>query len=185
MIVLDLSKSEECVSSLNKWLVRVAQYIKQYHTTVTPEASKFQKYSETTYLKTARTNKGNVSKPLFVEDCDQAASADDKFDFIVSKFSLPIVVVGSKADLVVANAGLSMKKAREVQGQLRSMCLEVGAALVYTSTASETNCAELKKYVMHRLYPESVVLEAGIEVYSELILPARTTFADSFYVLAG
>jgi hypothetical protein len=59
-----------------------------------------------------------------------------------------------------------MKQARELQGRLRSICLEVGAALVFTSAGAkdQTNCAALKKYLLHRLYPEQVSTELALEV---------------------
>lgn len=165
VVALDLSRAEESLPSLHRWLAKVAHYTKRYHSTVSTESSKLQKYTNTAFLKTARSNKGAVSRPVTPEEVDgQAAAPDDTFEFIVERFSLPVVVVGTKADLVVANDGLSMKRAREVQGQLRALCLEIGAALVYTSTTTETNCAALRKYVEHRLYPESITSDAGIEV---------------------
>jgi dynein light intermediate chain 1 len=41
-----------------------------------------------------------------------------------------------------------------LQLQLRRLALRYGAALVYTSARDGTNCAELHRYLLHRLYPE-------------------------------
>jgi len=40
----------------------------------------------------------------------------------------------------------------------------VGAGLVYTSAASDINCMKLQKYILSKLYPESISFTSEIEV---------------------
>lgn len=89
-------------------------------------------------------------------DAASKLEEDIKFDFIRKFYGVPIVVVACKSDCVVMD---ELKGARELQGKIRSMCLDVGAALVYCSTYIDTNLPQLKKYIEHRLYPENTLLQ--------------------------
>lgn len=178
-MILDLSKPDQTISSLNKWLLNIANYVGEYHSGLTTENSIFVKQSNVQHLKSARLNKGDVNRapafsatsninqpqtPTKQQSQNGLNAGDDRFEFVVDHFSLPIVVVGSKCDSVDVSDGLSMRRAREVQGQLRSICLDIGAALVYCSSVTEMNCSQLKKYVSHRLYPEDIPVEGGLQI---------------------
>jgi hypothetical protein len=177
LVVLDLSKPDQSISSLSKWLLNIANYIREYHSGLTTENSKTVKQTNAQHLKFARLNKGDVNRvstttsnanqpqtPTKQQSQSVLNAGDEKMEFMVDYFSLPIVVVGSKCDSVDVSDGLSMRRAREVQGQLRSICLDIGAALVYCSTVTEANCSQLKKYVSHRLYPEDIPVEGGLQI---------------------
>ncbi len=164
VVVVNLSTPDDCIASLTKWLIDISLYIKQHNSSLSQLASQLQRHSAISYLKSARSSKGALSKVSTAEDLALADLGDEAFDFIGDHFSLPVVVVGTKSDLVASSDGLAIKRAREVQGQLRQLCLETGAALVYTSTTSNLNCAQLKTYIGHRLYPESVPAELAMEV---------------------
>src|SRR5690349_13433908 len=152
LMVLDLSKPEQALDTFNKWLIKLAIFNRAYHQRLSSDASYCMKQSAMHYLKHARQCKGDIIKA-------QSSTATihhdfaDKQDLISENFSIPMVVVGTKSDSINVSDGAAMKKARDLQCQLRTICLEIGAALVYTSTVNETNCTQLKKYVMHRLYP--------------------------------
>lgn len=169
VIVLDLSQPDTCVPTLVDWLQRVHAYTRRYHDSTAPAQSAASKQALLQYVKTARIKKGKAAKDA--EEAEPALEALSSEDlFIQDHFALPILVVGNKADTVVADTSAAMKQARELQGRVRSICLEVGAALVYTSstTAASTgagnNTAVLKSYVMHRLYPDQISMELSLEV---------------------
>jgi chlorite dismutase len=111
----------------------------------------------------ARSTKGAATAAPAENEGAEESSEDA---FRSEYFGVPIIVVGTKADTLIADTAPSMKQARELQGRLRSICLEVGAALVFTSAGAkdQTNCAALKKYLLHRLYPEQVSAELALEV---------------------
>ena len=157
LIAVDLSKGDESLPSLLKWLTKVSLYVRKL------EQSKQTKANYISYLKSARMNKGNV----FVAP-EQAEAIDDaKYEFIAEQFSVPILVVGTKCDLMKNSDGFSAKKARELQGQLRAICLDTGASLVYSSNpivGADATQSLLREYVLHRLYSESLALQHGIEV---------------------
>jgi hypothetical protein len=165
VIVLDLSQPDTCVPSLVDWLQRVHAYTKRYHDSTAPAQSAASKQALLQYVKTARIKKGRAAKETEeAEPVLDDLSSEDLF--LQDDFAAPIVVVGNKADTVVADTSAAMKQAREQQGRIRSICLEVGAALVYTSTTSAVagNTAALKNYITHRLYPDQISMELSLEV---------------------
>lgn len=167
--MLDLSKPEDCLASLQSWLFKITAYISKYHDDIKSEDSKTIKAQLQHYLRHARSTKGSVNKATTEEGAESDhtdSAADVETTFMSEHFSLPIIVVGTKVDTVPVDSSADMKRAKEVQGRIRAMCLEAGAALVYTSTVgpSTTNCSELKKYLIHRLYPDQIGTELSIEV---------------------
>lgn len=75
-----------------------------------------------------------------------------------------MIIVACKSDLVKADDAVSLKRAKAIQGQLRAIALHIGAAVVFVSAATDANNSRLKRYIINRLYPESVSDERGIEV---------------------
>ena len=71
---------------------------------------------------------------------------------------IPIILVASKCEVVKVDDAASLKRAKELQGQLRELGLLVGATVVYVSSAMDINVARLKRYILHRLYPEVITL---------------------------
>ena len=67
---------------------------------------------------------------------------------------VPIILVACKCEVVKVDDAASLKRAKELQGQLRELGLLVGATVVYVSSAMDINVARLKRYILHRLYPE-------------------------------
>lgn len=153
------------MDSLTDWLEKVHTVAKQHHNKISPQDSAAQKRSLLDYLKYARTTKGAVQEPAS-EEVTEADSLTPEEEFRRDFFGIPIVVVGTKTDTLVADTALAMKQTRELQGRLRSICLEVGAALVFTAAGTKAllNCAALKKYTLHRLYPEQLGTELALEV---------------------
>ena len=169
MLVLDLSKPETCLTSLQKWLVKINSFASKYYHELSPDNAKSSKQALVDYLKNVRKTKGRVVATVTSEDTETEAEEEvEHFEgnFISEHFGLPIVVVGAKADTLVSDSSAAMKQARELQGRIRSLCLEVGAGLIFTSTAGPTtvNCAELKKYIMHRLYPAQIGMDLSLQV---------------------
>lgn len=81
---------------------------------------------------------------------------------------LSVIIVACKSDLVKADDAVSLKRAKAIQGQLRAIALHIGAAVVFVSAATDANNSRLKRYIINRLYPESVSDERGIEVSKNL-----------------
>lgn len=79
---------------------------------------------------------------------------------------VPVIIAVTKSDLVKIDDAMSMKRAKEMQGQLREIGLVVGASVVYISTTNDTNIVGLKKHILNRLYPDvhSWITDSAIEV---------------------
>jgi Dynein light intermediate chain (DLIC) len=75
-----------------------------------------------------------------------------------------IIIVACKSDLLQVDDAVSLKRAKAIQGQLRAIGLLIGAAVVYVSAMTDVNTARLRKYIIHKMYPEAVTEEGGIEV---------------------
>lgn len=170
MIVLDLSQPDTCLPTLQEWLARVGSFTKKFLESLPTEEVSHLKKSHGSYLRNARTNKGIASKTE--NENDETEEEDDIF--MAEFFSLPILVIGNKADTISVDSSTAMKRTRELQGRIRSFCLDVGASLLFTSTTTSntTNTTtstgnksnELKKYLLHRLYPDQISMELQLEV---------------------
>ncbi len=107
--------------------------------------------------------------------------SDVKDNDLVYNYGVPLVVVGCKADLV-HNDISNLRKHNETQRDLRELCLKgevffvclfhymkcyhsVGAGLIYTSSGTGSNCNLLKKYMLHRLYYETMQMDLKVEVF--------------------
>lgn len=116
-----------------------------------------------------KSNTEADNTPIAPLPVDNEAKKEDKekFEFISKFYGLPLIVVGCKSDLISMEDAASIREARELQGHLRALCLEVGAALIYTTTEADLNpeaeklcnMLRLKKYIEHRLYPENLLLQ--------------------------
>ncbi len=114
------------------------------------------------YLSTARKTKGSKFGGIqeeAVESILQQHSSDQSI--ILDKFALPILIVGWKPSTINMNDLGNIKKLRETIGKIRSIALEIGASF---SLHHDSNKQLLKRYFLHRLYPEQIPLEASIEV---------------------
>ena len=166
VIVLDLSQPTTCLPALSTWLHKVHDFAANHHSTLSAVESASQKSALIKYLKNARVKKGTVNECADEDSNELPIENNTEESFISEYFGIPIVVVGNKSDTIVADSSVAMKQARELQGRIRSICFEIGAALVYTSSdhAEKTNCSELKKYIAHRLYPNQISMELSLVV---------------------
>jgi dynein light intermediate chain 1 len=165
MIGLDLSDIEDCVGSLRRWFAKIHAYFKKSAQSGSGPGSSLCNYKATvSYVQNARTGKF----ALFEEDEIPSSSFEDappenNGPDIKYNLGIPLIVIGCKADTIDLSNGAEVRRAREVQGQLRALCIQFGAGLLFTSAEKETNCAELKKYILHRLYPSLMSMELEIE----------------------
>ena len=90
-----------------------------------------------------------------------------------SELGLNIIIVACKSDLVKVDDAANLKRAKAIQGELRAIGLLIGAAVVYVSAVTDTNTARLRKYIIHRLYPEALGVEGGIEVTKAVTLSTQ------------
>ena len=185
IIALDLSKGEEILVSLRKWFGMIAQFILSYQQSMTSDQVLSMKQQFLQYISTVRLNKGNkLDGESYGEEINHVSlsATSSKYELAVDKFPIPIVVVGCKADLINYNDLLIMKNMKEIQGKLRFLCLEASAALFFSGKEQDhARLQTLKKYILHRLYPESISMDLSIEVSylaSNLISPILTIFSN-------
>lgn len=182
MIGIDLSLIDTCTDSLRKWLNKAKKCIESFNNNLGEDATKMRIEQNIAYNKNIRnqTNKSTGE----VENMTELSSESNSFTG--SALSIPIVVVGYKSHFVQVDDLSTMKLAKEVQGQLRSMCLSVGGTLIYTSVEKETNCTRLHKYLLHRLYPETFTTSLSIEDgLDSVFVPAGFDSSQFIYLGTG
>lgn len=187
MIVLDLTTGQEAVESLRKWLSLISAAIQQIFRKITESNAEERRRKILQYLLSARLGKGAVL------EASSAASPDDlsgraRFDCAINHFPLPLVVVGHKIDSIDASNVMVMKAMREVQGGLRALCMQAGAALTFCATSAdyEPSVLQLRRYILHRLYPEHLAMELKIQDKFPLtFIPSGLDTADLIQVSTG
>ena len=85
-----------------------------------------------------------------------------------NELNIQIIIIACKSDLLKIDDAGSLKMARTLQGQVRTVALFIGAAVIYTSTETDTNTVKLRKYLISKLYPEALSVEDNIEVRTEI-----------------
>ena len=150
VIVLDLNDSpQDCVKNLRAWIKRLDS-----------EAIKLNVASDNDiYVRSAKILKGAVRGSTPIDPSPLAP--------FQRLFKAPLVVVGHKSDVIRSDDAVAAKAAKDLQGKLRAICLEVGAALIYTSSLEVENlinCGTLQRYCSHRLYPEAIPMTLNIQV---------------------
>lgn len=152
IIALDLTK-DDIVETLKYWLRKCKSYSKTFHSELNKDTSDQLKSSQAYYIQNIKSNKGAA---LQQQENVQINDNDN--------FGLPIIVVGCKADILKLDDVASSRKAKEIQSQLRAICLHANSALIYTSVIKNINCQKLGKYIMHRLYHDVIPFnDLGIE----------------------
>jgi len=210
MIALDMSTGAEVVESLRQWLVRVHRHVQRYHTHVGAETSKHAKDTNVAYLSQARANQGAVLSHIHEETEGAGAPVPLLPDSPAAQsFGVPIIVCACKCDIMYQDKSESAEVGetrdaryfQALQGQLRSLCLEAGAALVNTSSeysGDATNGGSsssrnekihaLSQYIAHRLFPEHVAMRpllaiVGVADYS--FVPAGLDSAKAIFENTG
>lgn len=155
-IAVDLSDSPaECIKNLRAWIRKLSKEAESLMTSEDVAA----------YVRSAKGLKGRVT------GSDSSVEQSTLLPF-QKLFKIPLVVVATKSDVIRTDDAIAAKAAKDLQGKLRSICLEVGATLVYTSAVdkdSMVNCGTLQRYLLHRLYHDTVP-------YKNLALHVTTLF---------
>lgn len=174
IITLDLTK-DDIIETLKYWLRKSKWYSQVFHSELHEETSTKLKLSQSYYIQNIKSNKGAI----FQQPENVQATNDN--------FGLPIIVVGCKSDILKLDDVASSRKAKEIQSQLRAICLQTNSALVYTSATKNINCQKLSKYIMHRLYPDVIPfidlnIEDGID---NIFIPAGFDTKDLISIATG
>ncbi|RYH31679.1 hypothetical protein EON65_02205 [archaeon] len=153
---------DEAAETLKRWLTYTILYIREFCKGVEPDSKQASDSKYLQYLLSARMSKGTALETGEGVAQHEELSGRARYEFAAESFPFPIVVAGYSVDQVDANNVSQMKSMRELQGRLRSLCLEVGAALVFTSFEQEASSVQLRRYILHRLYPEHITMELRI-----------------------
>ncbi|CAH8599343.1 unnamed protein product [Heterobilharzia americana] len=88
---------------------------------------------------------------------------------------IPIIIVVTKtdmADLLEKDFGYTDEKFDYILFNLRKLCLEYGAALIYTSAKEEINTDILLNYIKHRLFDMPLINSAMLVDPKAIFIPA-------------
>lgn len=112
-------------------------------------------------------------------------------DVLSMNIGLPIVVIGTKSDLLPQNSVV----VKYLESYIRSVCLTCkvafyvnvipikvdGAALAYTCAKTTMNCKRVHQYILSRIYPEMVspeTIEAQVLIHEQIFIPAGFDSSD-------
>jgi len=94
LIGVDQSKPDQCVHSLREWIVNI------------------------------KTKLDSSSKSSSKKDSRALSEMSEEAAVAVPFFSIPVVVVVCNSEMFQPGDLIQMKRAKEIQGELRSICLE-------------------------------------------------------------
>ncbi len=118
----------------------------------------------------------HCNKLGFTHDSEASNSSSPKRQSTkVPTFNVPIIVIAGKCDTINGGASAeaadvsveTLRRHQELQGQLRSLCLEVGAALIYTATQgdkSKRNISTLKYYIAQKFFPDTTKIVPPLSI---------------------
>ena len=89
---------------------------------------------------------------------------DEKFKDLLANIDAKLCAVVCKADFIQSGDLGTMKAFKSLQGSLRSICLNYGAGLMYTSASGDLNCTKLQKYILHSLYEDDIKVSLNVEI---------------------
>lgn len=179
--------------SFKRWTTLIVNFISTYFNDMSISPSQMQRMQESWkyYLRKVRMTKG--AKLLTESDSSQSNKGEDSdisspLQSGAEYAPFPIVVVGfnhTQVTLILQNTTssssanssasnindlLQVNKFKDLIGKLRYYCLDLGMALLLipsltdNTITSNDNLPLLKKYVMHRLFPEQIGMDLSVEV---------------------
>jgi hypothetical protein len=165
VIALDLTSPDEALNSLKKWLQLISGHLLSYYQSLGEVELAAQRKRHLHYLATARVQKP-VDSVADEGDIDGIVNAAALVNFQLTRdhFFVPVVVVGCRTELLNVSDTVTMRSLRELQARLRFICLEVGAALLFSSQEWSRTSSVLRDYVVHRLFHEKIRMSLAIEV---------------------
>ena len=89
---------------------------------------------------------------------------DERLVDLLANIDAQLCAVVCKAEFIQSGDLGTMKSFKSLQGSLRSICLEYGAALIYTSVNADLNCVKLQKYILHALYKDEMKINMNVEI---------------------
>ena len=70
---------------------------------------------------------------------------------IPSAQNTPTIVIGCKSDSIITTDALFVRKAKDLQGEMRAICILSKATLIYTSATKGTNVEKLRKIMVNQM----------------------------------
>ena len=196
MIVIEMpqvgSDCDEVFSTLQYWLMRVRNHIQLLCERIGKNKIDDLRKGNATYLRCVKSLKG-TELLHFNHACNLDTNAFLPSD-AAELFAVPVIVCACECEVAQADHptsasgdSKSTKHRQLLQGQLRALCLEAGAALINiamddhisscTSYKSSSRHVErLSQYISHRLFPESVLMDRPLAIIDEI---------DNVFVPAG
>eukprot|EP01129_Flabellula_baltica_P012021 TRINITY_DN5367_c0_g1_i1.p1 TRINITY_DN5367_c0_g1~~TRINITY_DN5367_c0_g1_i1.p1 ORF type:complete len:457 (-),score=104.48 TRINITY_DN5367_c0_g1_i1:34-1404(-) len=168
-ITLDFRKPWNLIDSLNAWFEFLAEHV---HKRINPNQFKKGRKKVLKYYQTYREGKSRAHDSVDESDDEES---DLEEDLIPRNLGIPIIVVCTKCDFVEkleVERGFTNDHFVYIQTHLRKLCLEYGAALVYSSARADINCDILLHYLQHRLYSKVPFdREAQTQEKAEVFVP--------------
>lgn len=149
MICLDAAaEADECMKSLQINLASILAYVESLPSDISSQLQ----VSNRSYVSSARRLVSNsVSEDQATDDHSDGVST------LTYNLCFPVLVVGvlPLETFRTDDLGIS-RNMRNLQGRLRQVCVQTGSALAFSPTTHDPTASRMKKYLLHRLYPELI-----------------------------
>lgn len=87
-----------------------------------------------------------------------------KLSSITSELDIPLITLMVNAESIHSADLSAMKAYKNLQGSLRSLCLEFNSALIYVSAPADLNCAKFQRYMLKCLYDDKLQLSLDVSL---------------------
>ncbi|EYB97059.1 hypothetical protein Y032_0143g2364 [Ancylostoma ceylanicum] len=155
------------IHSIRRWAnVITQQVIQKYDKNTITEARKMQERFWQEYVEPVESSMTSSMAPGALDD---AGLLPLEQGVLTENCGVSFVVVITKSDLC---NDLTDQQADRILVQVRRLCLQLGAALVYTSAKNVKNIQVLYKYVVHRAYGFPFTSTAQLIERDSVFVPA-------------
>ncbi len=191
VIVLDLSEPWNLARQLDKWTNLLERQCLEVMSNLPQEQQKSLKQAQVLFHKAFNdTAATEASAEHSAEDQDTASNVDLEAGVLSANIHIPIVVVCSypeKLESISRSASLAADHFDFIQATLRVRCRKFGAALVYASPDTGSNCDTLLRYLLHRLHSSRFRLQGQAKVLGleSIFIPAGWDTNDRISSLIG
>ncbi|KAJ3425863.1 dynein light intermediate chain [Anaeramoeba flamelloides] len=172
VICLDTTTPWKMYSSLKKWLNVIEETLTSDHTSKIDQQKlnfikrkqmqrvlNYQKLeaeiSENEQPKLQKMNTVRKSSRYSKKELQKLSMDDMPKDSLIKNFGIPIVVAYTKTDEMIDTQkkhSIDVDQMEYIQGKIRRLCLQYGAAFIYTSVKLDTNIDLLREYIFHLNY---------------------------------
>ncbi|PRP85614.1 dynein light intermediate chain [Planoprotostelium fungivorum] len=184
VITLDMSQPWNALDDLQKWLTVLEGHIKSVHQQLTPGAidelrsnqvSDILVYNEMAAGEEGKANEAKTPMRRTRKTAEELTNAVLPEGVLTENLGVSIVVVCTKTDqMAQLEKEYNYKESHFefIQQSIRRVCIQYGAALIYSSARKDINCDLLLSYLRHRMYGTEITSKPQLMEKEAIFIPA-------------